>query len=178
MSLMKLTLASLVATTLVVGVAGFACGRKADASPAESTAAATAPGGSTASSDGKWTAGVKPVGTYKKGEQGYFEVVVNAVGDFHVNDDYPTAFLTTDPAPANVTFPKTKLSRKGGDASAFTTEVCSNDKDHACVLHVKVPFTASAAGTYKLGGTLKVGMCSKASCLNEKISLDFDATVK
>jgi hypothetical protein len=169
---MKLTLATLFATSFVLGVAGFACGRTADASPSTSQAA---PGKSSDSKEGKWSASIKPVGTYKVGDNS-FEIVLTTSGEFHVNDDYPTKFKTAE-APANVTYPTTTLSRKD-NKDAFTTDACKADKDHACTIHVKVPFKASKAGKVNVGGTLNIGVCSPANCLVEKIALDLDVDVK
>jgi hypothetical protein len=169
---MKLTLATLFATSFVLGVAGFACGRTADASPSTSQAA---PGKSSDSKEGKWAASIKPVGTYKVGDN-FFEIVLTTSGEFHVNDDYPTKFKTGD-APANVTYPSTTLSRKD-NKDAFTTDACKADKDHACTIHVKVPFKATKAGKVTVGGTLNIGVCSPANCLVEKVALDLDVDVK
>lgn len=169
---MKLTLASLFATSFVLGVAGFACGRTADASPSTSQAA---PGKTSDSKDGKWSASIKPVGSYKVGDN-FFEVVLTTSGDFHVNDDYPTKFKTGTAA-AGVTYPSTTLNRKD-NKDAFTTDACKADKDHACTIHVKVPFKAAKAGKVAVGGTLNIGVCSPANCLVEKIELELDVDVK
>lgn len=175
MSPMKLTLASLLATSLVLGVAGFACGRTADASPGGSSQH-SGPGKSSDSKANTWKAEAKVVGTYAAGKEGSFEVVVTALGDFHINDDYPAKFKTGT-APADVTYRLTTISRKD-NKDQFTGDACAKDKEHACALHVKVPFTAAKAGKYKVGGTFNVGVCSAANCIMEKIDLELDVDVK
>lgn len=108
---------------------------------------------------------IKPVGTYAAGQEGATEIVLTTKDPFHVNDAYPYKFRTPDPAPAGVTYPKPLLSRADGK---FEEKKAT----------FRLPFVASKAGKYNIGGTLSLSVCSPSSCLMEKVELAVDVDVK
>ncbi len=170
---MKLTLSILAASSLVA-LGAASCDRTGDARAAVAPAPAgsNAPGPSADTSSYKVE--VKAVGSYKKGSEGTFEVVLATKADYHVNDEYPAKFKLAE-KPTDVKYPKEKLERlKDGDA--WSVEKCSSGKDN-CTIKVKVPFTPNASGTVKVGGTLHVGVCNAATCLIEKQTLELSVTV-
>jgi hypothetical protein len=179
---MKLSPATLCATALVLGLTSAGCGRKSEGAPAGTTTepaptsgASGASGKASDKKDGKWEVQIKPVGTYKAGSEGKVEVVVTALGDFHVNDDYPAKFKAKADS-ASASYPKAALSRQA-DADAFKADACGADAAHACTLHVIVPVKTLAAGKAKVGGTMKFGVCSAANCIMEGIDLELDVDV-
>jgi hypothetical protein len=108
---------------------------------------------------------IKPVGTYAAGKEGAVDVVLTAKDPFHVNDAYPYKFRTPDPAPAGITYPKSLLARADGKFDEKTATF-------------RLPFVASKAGKFSIGGTLSLSVCSTANCLMEKVELALDVDVK
>ncbi len=107
----------------------------------------------------------KTVGTYAAGKEGIVDIVLTAKDPFHVNDAYPYKFRTPETAPEGITYPKPLLVRADG---TFTEKTAT----------FHLPFVASKAGKYKIGGTLSLSVCSPSSCLMEKVELDLDVDVK
>lgn len=85
-------------------------------------------------------------------------IVLTALGDYHVNEQYPTK-LVADPNPAldlgTATF--TLDSAKAGTLS--------------------IPFRAGKPGTYKVTGTFKLCVCTTKDCEIEEPKISFDVTV-
>lgn len=133
--------------------------------PAPSAAAAAGPVTETDS----FRAELKAIGAYKKGEPATYEVVVQAKGPWHVNDEYPAKFKTADGNGVKHAEPKLERNKH---VDAFATEACAQNSKDACTLKITVKFTPEQAGTIRLGGTVDVGICNKDQCLVEKKQLD------
>lgn len=85
-------------------------------------------------------------------------LVLTALGDYHVNKDYPFKFVG-EPAGAPV---------DGEGAFAF------DDVKH---LTMTVKFRPAAAGTAKLVGTFKLSVCSDDTCEIEKPTIELAVPV-
>lgn len=102
--------------------------------------------------------------SYVAGKEQSFGVVVTAKGDFKINPQFPVKFKLGD-APEGLSYPKPLLKREDGKFE---------DKSGS----FEVPFVASKAGKYKLGGTLSLSVCSDKRCLMEKVALDHEIDVQ
>jgi hypothetical protein len=85
-------------------------------------------------------------------------LVLTALGDYHVNKDYPFKFVA-DPAAAPV---------DGDGTFAF------DDAQHGTMT---VKFRPAAAGTQKLVGTFKLSVCNDNSCEIETPKLELPVPV-
>ncbi len=167
----------LVSLTLVgfgVAAGALALGHHAHAASSASSVAAPADGLPAFVEKASHKVTLNPAKEYKKGDVASFEVVLSALGDYHVNPEYPAKFVPTD-KPVGVSYPATKIAR-AEKADAFTEEACKSGKDK-CTLHVKVPVKIEAT-TAKVGGTLYFGVCNASQCLIEKAPLEVAITVK
>jgi len=169
---MKLSL-SLLVSSLVVAFGSSACDRTSDAHAAVTPPVAADKVGPSADTT-SYKVELKAVGTYTKGKEGTFEIVLKTKNDYHVNDEYPAKFKAPE-KPVDVTYPKDTIARLK-DAAAWSTEKCASSKDN-CTIKVTVPFTPTASGTVKIGGTFHVGVCNAGSCLIEKPTLELGVTV-
>ena len=86
-------------------------------------------------------------------------LVLTALGDYHVNQDYPFKFLG-EPAPA--------VPVDGEGAFAI------GDAKHGTMT---VKFHPAAAGTAKLVGTFKLCVCSEETCEIETPRIELDVPV-
>ncbi len=101
-------------------------------------------------------------GKYAAGSPGNVTAVLNALGEYHVNQDYPIKF-TLGAAPAGVSFGETVLrNATKGDKRAS----------------ISIPFTPSAAGSYTISGVFSIGVCVASSCTNEKVPLSVTVKVE
>jgi hypothetical protein len=103
-------------------------------------------------------------GPYKAGATGSVKVSLTAKAGFHINDQYPYRFNTTPPAPG-VSYPKPVLERADGQF-----------EEKAAVFNL--PFVASHAGQFTVGGVLKLSVCSPASCIVQKAPLAISVIVQ
>lgn len=103
-------------------------------------------------------------GPYKVGATGSVKVSLAAKAGFHINDQYPYRFNTSPPAPG-VSYPKPVLERADGQF-----------EEKAAVFNL--PFVASQAGQFTIGGVLKLSVCSPASCIVQKAPLAVSVTVQ
>jgi hypothetical protein len=101
---------------------------------------------------------------YKVGATGSVKVSLTAKAGFHINDQYPYRFKTSPPA-EGVSYPKPVLERADGQFEEKTA-----------VFHL--PFVASHAGEFTVGGVLNLSVCSPASCIVQKAPLDVSVTVQ
>jgi hypothetical protein len=101
-------------------------------------------------------------GKYAAGSPGNVTAVLNALGEYHVNPDYPIKF-TLGAAPAGVSYGETVLrNATKGDKRAS----------------ISIPFTPSAAGSYTISGVFSIGVCVASSCTNEKVPLSVTVKVE
>ncbi|HRI68359.1 MAG TPA: hypothetical protein PK156_29220 [Polyangium sp.] len=112
-----------------------------------------------------YVAEIKPVGTYTPGKEGVVEIVLTAKAPYHINTAYSHKFVTPDPAPAGVTYPKTLLAKADGKFTESTATF-------------QLPFVVSKAGKYGIGGRLSLSVCSSANCVMEKLDLEVDVEAK
>jgi len=103
-------------------------------------------------------------GPYRAGATGSVKVSVTAKAGFHINDQYPYRF-NTSPPPPGVSYPKPVLERADGQF-----------EEKAAVFNL--PFVASHAGQFTVGGVLKLSVCSPASCIVQKEPLAVSITVQ
>lgn len=140
----------------------------ASGAPTASVVPTTSAGGSAPDVKGKETKGasftayMSGAGTYKVGQQGTVTAVVNAIGDYHVNQEYPYKF-TLIAAPAGVTYGETvvrNVSRSEKRAS------------------IRVPFTPISAGAATISGVCSLSVCTSSNCVVEKVPLSVTVKVE
>jgi hypothetical protein len=147
-----------------VAVANGGCSKVSEAS-AGATSALASPASSAVGPAGasyenaNYKAALKPLGGCKKEQPCAVEVVVEAKGDYHINEKYPYRFKTEDPAPQGLKYPKPVVGKEDGTM-----------EEHKVTL--KVPFIAGASGDAKIAGTLSLSVCSAANCLMDKQPLE------
>ena len=103
-------------------------------------------------------------GPYKSGAAGSVKVTLTTKGVFHINSQYPYRFKAASP-PEGVSYPKPVLER--GDAQF-------EEKKAVFTL----PFVASHAGKFTVGGVFSMSVCSAGSCIMQKASLEIPVTVQ
>jgi len=160
------TFACLAALSGLTFVHAFGCSQSSEAATQRGGEAAPAvmAKGPKAESD-TFLVTMKATGPYAAGKEGTVEISIDPKGDFHINDQYPYKFKLVDPAPEGVTYSKPILKREDGKF---------DEKKGV----FSVPFTAAKAGKAKIAGTLSMSVCSKASCVMEKVELELDVDVK
>lgn len=93
----------------------------------------------------------------------FFDIVVEAEGQWHLNKEFPTTLTVLNP-PDEVTFRKTTLGP--ADAIAF-----SEPK-----FHFQVPFMASA-GDYPIQAKLAFAVCTPQTCVPEERTVELSLHV-
>lgn len=111
-----------------------------------------------------YTCEIATNGPYKAGTEGTVKITFVAKADYHVNKDYPHKFKAADP-PEGVTYPKPVLTKADGSF---------DEKKGA----FQLPFTATKAGKFKLGGKLHFSVCTDAQCRMEKVDLELEVEAK
>ena len=135
----------------LVALVAAGCGKSHEAAP-EIIAKGTAP---LASKD-FYRIDAKPVAPCKAGATCEVQLVLTALGDFHVNDDYPTKFVAD-------TVGDIVVEGEG-------TFVIAGAKQGT----MTVKFKPAMPGAAKLSGTFKLSVCSDKTCEIEapKVALD------
>jgi len=100
----------------------------------------------------------------KVGVEGTAKVTLTTKGVYHINPQYPYRFKAATP-PSGLSYPKPVLQR--GDGQFEEKRAVFN-----------LPFVASQAGKFNVGGTLHMSVCSSGNCLVEKPPLDVTVTVQ
>ncbi len=148
-------------------VAASGCGKVSEAAPgapANQTSPASAAGPAVPSlENANYKAQIRPAGACKKDQVCGTEVVVEAKGEYHINDKYPYRFKLEDPPPQGMKYPKPVVGKEDGTMD-----------ERKVVL--KVPFVSETSGAKKVAGTLSLSVCSAANCLMDKQPLE--VTVK
>ena len=88
--------------------------------------------------------------------------IVNAVGEYHVNQEYPYKFKMAA-APAGVTYPE-----------AIVRAVNRTEKRAT----MSIPFTPDAAGTATISGECSLSVCTDSNCVIEKVNLSVAVKVE
>lgn len=100
--------------------------------------------------------------SYKKGQPATVTAVVNALGEYHVNQEYPYKFKMGT-APAGVTYPE-----------AIVRSVNRTEKRAT----MSIPFTPDAAGTHTISGECSLSVCTDSNCVIEKAQLSVSVKVE
>ena len=103
-------------------------------------------------------------GPFKAGSAGSVKVTLTTKGAFHINGQYPYRFKAAAP-PDGVSYPKPVLER--ADAQFEEKKATFT-----------VPFLASRAGKFNVGGVLNMSVCSAGSCIVQKAPLEISVTVQ
>lgn len=106
---------------------------------------------------------IAPVGEVAAGKPAKLEIVLDAKGEYKVNEEYPHKFQA-DEAPG-VTFAQNPVKR---DAAKLETKK----------LTLPIVFTAAEAGRRKITGKLSFSVCTPERCLLEKRDLALEIDVK
>lgn len=101
-------------------------------------------------------------GAYKAGQQGAVTAVVNALGDYKVNEKFPYKF-TLNAAPAGVSYPETTVRNVNRSGKKAT---------------ISIPFTPSSAGNATISGVYSISVCTPSNCLTEKVPLSITVKVQ
>jgi hypothetical protein len=88
--------------------------------------------------------------------------VVNALGEYHVNQEYPYKFKMGT-APAGVSYPE-----------AIVRAVNRTEKRAT----MSIPFTPDAAGTHTISGECSLSVCTESNCVIEKAQLSVTVKVE
>ncbi len=144
-----------------VGILAAGC-NQSEASPARGGSAAQAVKGGAKAETDDFSVELRPVGTYKKDEEGTMEVVIVAKGDKHINDQYPFKFA---PKPSDDIESKGPTGRDGGTF-----------EEKKAILRAK--FTPKKTGDVVFAGKVSLSVCSDKNCLMEKRDLDITVTVQ
>lgn len=136
---------------IALAMALGACGRDTPAKPA--------PAGAPLASKAFYRIDAGPATPCARGVACEARVVLTALGDYHINKDYPFKFVG-DPAPA------IQLDGSGG----FTLQ----DAKHGTLT---IRFRPEAAGTTKLAGVFKLSVCSGDTCEIEAPKLELAVPV-
>jgi len=159
-----------------VGLAAAGCGKVSEAAPSSANAqtspnvvvnatAEPAAIGAASFDNANYSARIASAGPCKKDQTCTAEVVVQAKGDYHINDKYPYRFKLEDPPAAGLKYPKAVISKEDGTMD-----------EHKVTL--MVPFVPASAGDKKVAGTLSLSVCSAANCLMDKQQLDLTVKVE
>ncbi|HEU4538931.1 MAG TPA: hypothetical protein VFS00_32650 [Polyangiaceae bacterium] len=155
----------LVAGVVWLGAGGVAgCTRSSEASPARERADAPAPvvAAGARVDNPNYVVSFRAEGPYQQGKEGTAEVVIEAKGEYHINDQYPFRFTPKEGDGATFKGP---VGREGGTVEKSKVAL-------------KVPFTPTRAGEVKLAGKISLSVCSDKQCLMEKHDLEATASVK
>jgi hypothetical protein len=151
----------LVVSAAVLGAAGCNPSEAAQVPEKPSTSAAQVAAGPKVDNP-NYTATFVASGPYQQGKESVAEVVVEAKGEYHINDQYPFRFTPKDGDGATFKGP---VGREGGTVEKMKVVL-------------KVPFTPTRAGDVKLAGKISLSVCSDKQCLMEKQDLEVTASVK
>ena len=99
----------------------------------------------------------------RAGIAGSVRVSLTAKAGFHINDQYPYRFRASPPADG-VSYPKPVLERADGQYEEKTAVF-------------QLPFVASHAGQFSVGGVLNLSVCSPTSCVVQKAPLSVTVSV-
>lgn len=131
--------------------------------PPPGASAAPAPPPAAKLSEESFDLVIAPVGEVAAGKPAKLEIVLDAKGEYKVNDEYPHKFQA-DETPG-VTYEQNPVKR---DAAKLETKK----------LTMPVAFKAASAGKVKLTGKLSFSVCTPERCLLEKRDLALEIDVK
>jgi hypothetical protein len=111
---------------------------------------------------GSFSAYLSAKPSYKKGQPATVTAIVNALGEYHVNQEYPYKFKMGT-APAGVTYPE-----------AVVRSVNRSEKRAT----MSIPFTPDASGTATISGECALSVCTDSNCVIEKVPLSVTVKVE
>ena len=147
-------------TVVLLAAGGLGCNRSEAATNRDKASAAAPAGGAKVETD-DYSVELKPTGTYSKDKEGVIEVIIEAKGDKHINDQYPFKFTPKESDDVGYKGPT------GKDGGSFDAKKAV----------LRVPFTPKKSGSVKIAGKISLSVCSDKNCLMEKQELDRDVTV-
>jgi hypothetical protein len=153
---------------MFVLVAENGCAKVSEAAPGAAASQAPLSGGAPSvpsMENANYRAQIRPAGACKKDQLCATEVLVEAKGEYHINDKYPYKFKLEDPPPSGMRYPKPVVGKEDGTMD-----------EHKVVL--KVPFVSESTGQKKVSGTLSLSVCSAANCLMDKQPLEVTVKVE
>ncbi len=159
---------SAVIGAILVGVLSFtgsACSKVSQASAEGDKGQAQSAPARPSVENVNYRAEMKAAGPCKKDNTCSAEVLVEAKGDYHINDKYPYRFKLEDPPPPGMKYPKPVVGKEDGTMD-----------ERRVVL--KIPFVSEAPGVKKVAGTLSLSVCSVANCLMDKQPLEVTVKVE
>lgn len=161
------------AVTLLLLLAGAACGGPKAESETEAPAAAEAPRAAQATpepaaaapaaapsdrvEDPTFELRAVPSGPYAPGKLGSFAVSLEPRGEYHINQDFPMS-VSVSPSAA-IDFPKANLEKP--EAAQFGEELARFD----------VPFTPKAAGSHTIEAKVRFAVCTPENCVPDERTL-------
>jgi hypothetical protein len=99
---------------------------------------------------------------YKAGKPGTVTAVVNALGDYKVNPEYPFK-VKLDGPPAGISFPETTVRNVNRSEKKAT---------------ISIPFTPEKAGTATISGTCSLSVCRATECVIDKVPVSVTVKVE
>jgi len=157
-----------------LGLLAAGCGKVSEAAPSAAIAQNAAPSpnaaaepavGAASFDNANYSAKIASAGPCKKDQTCTAEVVVQAKGEYHINDKYPYRFKLEDPPPTGLKYPKAVIGKEDGTMDERKVTL-------------KVPFVPASAGDKKVAGTLSLSVCTAANCLMDKQQLDLTVKVE
>ena len=100
--------------------------------------------------------------SYKKGQPATVTAIVNPVGGYKINMEYPYKFKMAA-APPGVTYPE-----------AIVRAVNRTEKRAT----MSIPFTPDAAGNATISGECSLSVCTDSNCVIEKVNLSVSVKVE
>jgi hypothetical protein len=108
----------------------------------------------------------------QSGQASRARVIVSARGTYHVNTDYPMAFLPIPDPAAGMVGERIPLA----DGQERTP--CADRKGESCTVTTPLSFTPPNQGQVRIAGTLAFSVCNADRCLIEKEPLAASVAVK
>jgi hypothetical protein len=116
----------------------------------------------------QWTAALTAPAAFRAGEPTAARVRITARGGYHVNPDYPLAFVPAADASADFASARVALT-----PSARTP--CEAHPGDACEVVADVPLVPRDGATLRVAGTVAFSVCTAERCLIEKVPLAVNA---
>jgi hypothetical protein len=111
-----------------------------------------------------WTATLDAPKVFRAGEQAAARVRITARGGYHVNLDYPLAFIPG--ADATADFASARVALTPSERSP-----CDGHPGDVCALAADVAFVPRDAAALRVAGTVAFSVCTAERCLIEKAAL-------
>lgn len=147
-------------TAVLLASAAAGCNRSEAATTRDKPAANAPAAGAKVDTD-DYSVELKPSGSYTKDKEGVIEVIIEAKGDKHINEQYPFKFT---PKESDDVAYKGPTGKDGGSFDAKKAVL-------------RVPFTPKKSGSVKVAGKVSLSVCSDKNCLMEKQELDREVSV-